>query len=90
MKMRINILDELSRRGEIFTFDDAYKISNVDRSILKVLLNRLKKQGWIERIEKGKYMIIPLGAKKSAYTLNGIHNSFYSCSAIWYFLLERA
>ncbi len=70
MKMRINILDELSRRGEIFTFDDAYKISNVDRSILKVLLNRLEKQGWIERIEKGKYTMIPLGAKKSAYTLN--------------------
>jgi len=33
-------------------------------------LNRLEKQDWIERIEKGKYMIIPLGARKAKYTLN--------------------
>lgn len=68
--MRIDILDKLSRKGNIFTFDDAYRVSNINRSILKVLLNRLEKQGWIERIEKGKYIIIPLGAKKAAYTLN--------------------
>ena len=68
--MRIDILDKLSRKGDIFTFDDAYRVSNINRSILKVLLSRLEKQGWIERIEKGKYIIIPLGAKKTAYTLN--------------------
>ena len=68
--MRINILDNLSRKANIFTFDDAQKISNINRNILKVLLKRLENQGWIERIEKGKYMIIPLGAKKEAYTLN--------------------
>ncbi len=68
--MRIDILDKLSRKGVIFTFDDAYKVSNINRDILKVLLNRLEKQGWIERIEKGKYMIIPLGARKAKYTLN--------------------
>ncbi|MBE9593727.1 MAG: hypothetical protein IMF19_09630, partial [Proteobacteria bacterium] len=32
--------------------------------------SRLEKKGWIERIEKGKYMIIPLGAEKGKYTLN--------------------
>lgn len=68
--MRINILDNLSRKANIFTFDDAQKISNINRNILKVLLKRLENQGWIERIEKGKYMIIPLGAKKEGYTLN--------------------
>jgi predicted transcriptional regulator of viral defense system len=30
----------------------------------------LEKKGWVERIEKGKYMVIPLGARKGEYTLN--------------------
>jgi predicted transcriptional regulator of viral defense system len=38
--------------------------------VLGVILSRLEKKGWIERIEKGKYMIIPLGAEKGKYTLN--------------------
>jgi len=35
-----------------------------------MLLSRLEKVGWIERIEKGKYMILPLGAKKGDHTLH--------------------
>jgi predicted transcriptional regulator of viral defense system len=38
--------------------------------VLWVILSRLEKKGWIERIEKGKYMIIPRGAEKGKYTLN--------------------
>jgi predicted transcriptional regulator of viral defense system len=38
--------------------------------VLWVILSRLEKKGWIERIEKGKYIIIPLGAEKGKYTLN--------------------
>jgi len=67
--MRINLLEELAKR-KIFTIDDAKEISGIDKNILKVILLRLERRGWIERIEKGKYMIIPLGSKKGEYTLN--------------------
>jgi len=63
------LLGELAKR-KIFTIDDAKEISGIDKKILKVILLRLEKRGWIERIEKGKYMIIPLGSKKGEYTLN--------------------
>ena len=60
----------LSKLGDIFTVDDVKKISDMNDEILWVMLHRLETQGWIERIEKGKYMIIPLGAEKGKYTLN--------------------
>ena len=68
--MRIKIIDKLAAKGNTFTFEEARKILGTSRSITKVLLYRLEKKGWIERIEKGKYMIIPLGAEKGKYTLN--------------------
>jgi len=68
--MRIRILEDLAKKGNTFTFDDLLRISNVQRNVLWVILSRLEKKGWIERIEKGKYMIIPLGAERGKYTLN--------------------
>jgi predicted transcriptional regulator of viral defense system len=67
--MRINLLDELSKKKE-FTIEDAEQISHANKDVLKVILSRLEKKGWIERIEKGKYIIIPLGAEKGKYTLH--------------------
>lgn len=67
--MRINLLDKLSEK-KIFTIEDAEKLGYTNKGVLKVILSRLEKKGWIERIEKGKYMIIPLGAEKGKYTLN--------------------
>lgn len=67
--MRINLLDELSKK-KIFTIKDAEKISNTSKEVLRVILSRLEKKGWIERIEKGKYIVIPLGAEKGKYTLH--------------------
>ncbi|MHA1300169.1 MAG: type IV toxin-antitoxin system AbiEi family antitoxin domain-containing protein [Candidatus Helarchaeota archaeon] len=64
-----NIIDKLAKL-KIFTTQDALKVINMDYNVLRVTLSRLEKQGWIERIEKGKYIIIPLGAKKGEYTLN--------------------
>lgn len=63
------MLDVLARR-KVFTVEEAVKISGIDRNVLKVILSRLEKKGWVERIEKGKYMVIPLGARKGEYTLN--------------------
>jgi len=68
--MRINVIDKLASKGSTFTFRDAQDILGSDYSVTKVILSRLEKQGWIERIEKGKYMIIPLGAEKGKYTLH--------------------
>jgi len=68
--MRISLIEELAKKGNIFNFEEALKLSNVKEDILWVILSRLEKKGWIERIEKGKYMIIPLGAKKGEYTLH--------------------
>ena len=50
--MRIGLLEELAKKGNTFTFDDLLKISNIQRDALWVILSRLEKKGWIERIEK--------------------------------------
>jgi len=68
--MRKKVIDQLAKKGNIFTFEEAQKQIGNDYFITKVILSRLEKKGWIERIEKGKYMIIPLGAEKGKYTLN--------------------
>ena len=65
--MRINLLDELSKK-KAFTIEDAKQLGYTKKSVLKVILSRLEKKGWIERIEKGKYIVIPLGAEKGKYT----------------------
>lgn len=67
--MRINLLDELSKK-KAFTIEDAEYLGYTNKSVLKVILSRLEKKGWIERIEKGKYIVIPLGAEKGKYTLH--------------------
>ena len=67
--MRIELLNKLARK-KVFTIDEAAKMTGIDRNTLKVLLSRLEKRGWVERIEKGKYIIIPLGAEKGEYTLH--------------------
>ena len=63
-------VDLLSTIGETFTFEDAKRLCNLTYGSLKNLLYRLEVAGWIERIERGKYMLIPLGAEKGKYTLN--------------------
>lgn len=67
--MRKRPLDRIATKNT-FTFEEALKISDIDRNSLYTILSRLEKRGWIERIEKGKYMIIPIGAEKGKYTLN--------------------
>jgi predicted transcriptional regulator of viral defense system len=67
--MRNSLLEQLADK-KTFTIQDAQKRSTVNKAVLKVILSRLEKQGQIERIEKGKYMVIPLGAKKGRYTLH--------------------
>lgn len=68
--MRVNVIDKLASKKKVFTFGEAQEILGTDYFVTKVILSRLERKGWIERIEKGKYMIIPLGAEKGKYTLH--------------------
>jgi len=66
----IDLLNSLAKRADTFTFNDALKISNLSTKSVQKVLYRLQQRGAIERIEKGKYLIIPLGAEKGKYTLH--------------------
>jgi predicted transcriptional regulator of viral defense system len=71
MKMRmIDLLSRIAKEGEAFTLESASKISGLESSYLKKLLYRFEKDGYIKRIAKGKYLIIPLNADKGDYTLH--------------------
>jgi len=67
---RIDLLNSLAKKGNTFSFVDALKISNLSTKSLQKVLYRLRQSSAIERIEKGKYLIIPLGAEKGKYTLH--------------------
>ncbi|MCK5309594.1 MAG: hypothetical protein KAJ33_06345 [Thermoplasmata archaeon] len=67
---KLTLVEKLSELGEAFTIEDIRSNTNMTKSGLKKFLFRLEKQGWIERIEKGKYMRIPVEAEKGKYTLN--------------------
>ncbi len=54
--MRNKLLDKLAEEGDTFTVQEALDTSDLKRESLNVLLSRLEKRGWIERIEKGKYI----------------------------------
>jgi len=68
--MGIRLLGLLASNGPTFTTSDARKVWGTKDSVTRVLLSRLSGTGRIERLEKGKYMIIPLGAEKGKYTLH--------------------
>jgi len=67
---KIDIINEFAKKGRTFTFEESLAISRLSRKSLRDILSDMEKQGYIERIEKGKYIIIPLGAEKGRYTLN--------------------
>ena len=66
----IDLLNSLAKKGNTFTFNDALEMSNLFTKNLQKVLYRLQQKGAIDRIEKGKYLIIPLGAEKGKYTLH--------------------
>jgi len=57
-----SFLTTLAARGkEVFTTEDAYEELGEGRAT-RGALDRLVDKGWLERIEKGKYLIVPLEA----------------------------
>jgi predicted transcriptional regulator of viral defense system len=58
-----DLLTEMTRQGKrIFTFKDAAKTYGSSGQSLRELLSTLVKRGWLLRVEKGKYLILPLEA----------------------------
>lgn len=58
-----NLLTELTRQGKrVFTFDDAVQIYGGNNSGLYRLLFRLIQRRWLQRLERGKYLILPFEA----------------------------
>ena len=57
------LLTGLSETGKsVFTVEDARRaVGDGDKSV-RQLLYRLEKRGWIQRLERGKYLILPLSA----------------------------
>ena len=68
--MTIEILKSMATEGQVFSFDRLYKKTLIKKEVLRVILFRMEDRGFIERIEKGKYLIIPLGSEKGKYTLH--------------------
>lgn len=58
-----NLLTELSRQGKrLFTFKDATEVYGKSNGGLHRLLHTLVKRRWLQRVEKGKYLILPFEA----------------------------
>lgn len=68
--MSLDLIRSLARDGEVFTIDEAVAKTSIRKEVLRVLLSRLETRGLIERIEKGKYLIIPLDSSHGGYSLH--------------------
>jgi predicted transcriptional regulator of viral defense system len=68
--MIIEILKSMAKESQVFSFTQLYQKTQIKKEILWVILSRMEEKGYIERIEKGKYLIIPLGSEKGKYTLH--------------------
>ena len=52
------------KKIDIISIDNVSKIFNIKKRKLWDILYRLEKKGWLERIEKGKYMVVPFQARE--------------------------
>ena len=58
-----DLLTEITRQDKrIFNYADAVKAYGSSNRRLRELLSTLVKRGWLQRIEKGKYLILPFEA----------------------------
>ena len=61
------LLSSLSAAGHtVFTIEDARTVLNTSDASVRKLLHQLHRKRWIRRLERGKYLIIPLAAGPEA------------------------
>lgn len=66
----IEILKSIARDGQVFTLEQLHRRTQIPKNVLSVMLSRWEDRGFVERIERGKYLIIPLASEKGRYTLH--------------------
>jgi len=69
-QVTIEILKSIARHGQVFTLEQLHRQTGTPKSVLSVMLSRWEDRGFVERIERGKYLIIPLESEKGRYTLH--------------------
>jgi predicted transcriptional regulator of viral defense system len=69
-QVTIEILKSIARHGQVFTLEQLHRQTGTPKSVLSVMLSRWEDRGFVERIERGKYLIIPLASEKGKYTLH--------------------
>ncbi|KUL00867.1 MAG: Uncharacterized protein XE10_1239 [Methanoculleus marisnigri] len=69
-QVTIEILKSIARNGQVFTLEQLHRQTEIPKSVLSVMLSRWEDRGFVERIERGKYLIIPLESEKGKYTLH--------------------
>lgn len=63
-KREYKIISELAlKKKKAITLNEAKKLFKIKKSNLYVIFHRLEKKKWLERIERGKYLIVPLEGK---------------------------
>jgi len=68
--MTLDILKSMAKEGQVFSISQLHEKTHIKKEVLKVILSRMEEKGSIERIERGKYLIIPLSSEKGKYTLH--------------------
>jgi predicted transcriptional regulator of viral defense system len=71
--MRIHlteIIRQIARGKDLFSFSELIKATKIKREVLWVIVSRLEEKGYIKRIGRGKYLVVPLSADKEEYALH--------------------
>lgn len=64
------VMDDLvARETLVITASDVCAIRNVSRSTANQILRRLHDKGWLQRVKRGRYLVVPLGAGTSEPTV---------------------
>lgn len=64
------VLDDLvARERLVITASDVCAIRNVSRATANQILRRLHDKGWLQRVKRGRYLMVPLGAGTSEPTV---------------------
>lgn len=63
-KKEYEVMSELAmKRVKSVTLSEASNLLDIEKEYLKVIFHRLEKKKWLERVEKGKYIVVPMEGK---------------------------
>ena len=63
-KKEYEVMAELALKNvKSLTLDEAGRLLDIKKDYLKVIFHRLEKKKWLERLEKGNYLVVPMEGK---------------------------